>query len=182
MRIGIDLDGVIFNFVDSMRQVFPSIPKDPTEVDLTHYLNEEDKQKFYAMLDNPTMFRNLPVIPGMRDLVPYLNSHDTWVITSRNRKVHDATRQSVAALGLKPVEILFKHNKTKAVRDYNLDVFIDDQVKHVEPLPKEQIALMPELGYNREFIKKAMDEGRMVFPYHSSEELYSYLKRLESVT
>jgi uncharacterized HAD superfamily protein len=181
MRIGLDLDGVMFDFVGSMRQVFPHIPKDPTEVDLTKYLNPIEQQQFYDMLNSAPMFRNLPVIRGMEHIVPYLNSQETYVITSRNKAVHDATRQSIAAIGLKPQEILFKHRKYKAVRDYGIDVFIDDQVKHVEPLPKEQIALMPDLGYNREFVKKAMDEGRMVFPYHNVEELYDFLKKLEGV-
>ena len=182
MRIGLDLDGVIFDFVNSMRQVFPHIPKDPTEVDLTKYLNTVEQHQFYDMLNSAPMFRNLPVLPGMESLVPYFNSQDTYVITSRNRNVHDATRQAVAAIGLKPKEILFKRNKAKAIQEYNIDVIIDDQVKYVESLPKEQIALMPDAGYNRTFVKTAMDEGRMIFPYHNVEELYDFLRKLEGVT
>ena len=181
MRIGLDLDGVVFDFVNVMRRTFPSIPKDPAHVDLTEYLSDRDKEIFYKLLDSPEVFGNLPLVPGMESLIPYFNSQETYVITSRNMKVHDATRRQIGAIGLRPQEILFRYNKTKPVRDYNIDVFIDDQVKHVESLPKEQVVLMPDLAYNRDFVKQAQEQDRMVFPYHSVIELADFLKKLEGV-
>jgi uncharacterized HAD superfamily protein len=134
------------------------------------------------MLNSPILFGNLPLIKGIDTLIPYFNSQDLYIITSRHRAVQDATKKRVAEVGLKPQMIIFRSNKTKTVRDYNIDVFVDDQVKCVEPLPKEQVVLMPDMGYNREFVKRAMYEGRMVFPYEDSEQLYNYLIKLQGVT
>jgi uncharacterized HAD superfamily protein len=182
MRIGLDLDGVMFDFVGVMRRTFPSIPKDPEKVDLTQYLNPRDQEIFYRLLNSPEMFGNLPLIPGMEKLVPYFNAQDTWVITSRNRNVHDATRRQLQHIGLKPIEILFRRNKTKTIRDYNIDVLIEDQVKNAEPVSKDRVVLMPNYAYNREWVKKEQDEDRMVFNYNNPDELRDFLKKLEGVT
>lgn len=181
MRIGLDLDGVVFDFVAAMHRIFPSIPKDPDKVDLTEYLNHHDQEIFYKLLNSPTVFGNLPLIPGIEKLIPYFNAQETYVITARNRNVHEATRHQLHQIGLKPVEILFRSKKGKVVRDYDINVFIEDQVKHAETVDGNRVVLMPSMAYNRDWVKKEQDQDRMVFNYRDTEELYDFLKKLEGV-
>src|SRR5271165_6395829 len=99
MRIALDLDGVVFDFLKAMREVFPSIPKNPTKFNLEEYLNPEDKERFHVFVTQPTVFRTLDLIPGMEKLIPYFNEHETYIVSSRWQKVREASLDRIAEIG-----------------------------------------------------------------------------------
>lgn len=178
MRIGLDLDGVVFSFLDECRKVFPSIPANPTKIDMSEYLSPQQKEVFKFFVTNPQVFRNLPLIPGMEELIPYFNSQETYVVSSRWKKVQDASMQRIYEVGLRPENVIFTSAKAKAVRDHKLDVLIEDQPKYAEPV-KDAIVLMPYLSYNKEFLHTKA--GPNVYYYDNPQQLQDYLTKIGGI-
>ncbi len=172
MRIGLDMDGVLFDFLGETRRVFPSVPANPDKVDVTDYLSPQQKEIFRHYVTNPNTFRHLPVIRGMEELIPYFNSQETYVVSSRWKKVQDASVQRIYEVGLRPKDMIFTSAKAKAVRDHKLDVLIEDQPKYAEPV-RDAVVLMPDLSYNKEF------NAPHVYKYGNPQELKDFLVKLE---
>jgi len=166
------MDGVVFDFLGETRKVFPSIPANPEKLDLQEYLSHQQKDIFKHFVMNPDVFRHLPLIPGMEELIPYFNSQDTYVVSSRWKKVQGASVERINEVGLKPKGIIFTSRKGKAVEDNNLDVLIEDQPKYAEQVRHTPV-LMPALPYNKQFL------ADNVYKYNEPHELLEYLKRIE---
>jgi 5' nucleotidase, deoxy (Pyrimidine), cytosolic type C protein (NT5C) len=178
MKYALDLDGVIFNFVKAAQQVFPSIPKYPENLDLKGYLSPHDREVFQTFVTNPDVFRHLELLPGIKEIIPFLNSMEMYIITARWKTIEKATLASIKEVGLKPREVIFNSNKLKVMNSRGIPVIVEDQPKYVEPIIQaDKVAVMPYLSYNHKFI----DGHSEVITYHNAEELEQYLKKIDKM-
>lgn len=142
MHLGIDLDGVVYDFDKIARDTFltRSLPEPLTESQRYKLhrpalgwdgLGETVGKKNWGWLwenaPDLKIFDRLAPIPGaveaMRELI---EGHYVWVLTSRPKGVEDQTYRWLAAYNLKPRGVIHTSSKYALVQGFHLDVVVDD--------------------------------------------------------
>jgi|SRR5579864_6597075 len=174
MKIGLDIDGVLFDFVTSIHGMIPSIPLNPREADVAQYLkNEREVKLFNSLMQDPNYFAGLPTIPGIENLVPELNKHEVYVITSRGKKMVPMSDYQVRKLGINFKDLIATRQKGNSVEKLGCNVMIEDQIKYAQQVNPQRIVLMPERSYNDGF------SPANVMKYKSIGKLISLLEVIE---
>lgn len=150
-RIAVDLDGVIFEFVNAYTDllteqtgvifpassdIWPTTWFDP----LDHGVSREDDMMVwnnYILQENSTFWRLLHPVPGATEAVAHLNQlahqgHEVYFIS--DRKGHGAKVQTEKALwdaGMRYPTVLLTPSKVPIIRSLDIDMFIDDKPETV---------------------------------------------------
>lgn len=151
-RIGIDLDGVLCNFVSSFSAKLIGVTgqdkfqgkdlKDPTlypcwDWPQTHgYTNQQCDDTWDQVKKDPWFWRCLGWLPGLKDLqaaLPTLMDHDLYFIT--NRLGIGCKRQSEEWLkdqGIKNPTVLISPHKGSICAALDIQAYIDDKLGNIE--------------------------------------------------
>lgn len=143
MKIGIDLDGVLYPWHEEVWMYFiQTTPGMPT--DWNWFWGVHNRTKFfgYDPLDHAFEIDFLYVSgspPGLRDqeiIRNTLDSHDVYYVTARPPTSKDATLYWLNRYDFIPNEnkLIFDHNKSKVSEKLGLDYFIEDRVSNLEAL------------------------------------------------
>jgi 5'(3')-deoxyribonucleotidase len=138
LRIGIDMDGVIADllskWVDIYNQEFNDNLK-PEQITLWnwHPLTKDKKgEKLYTYLDDPELFRNLPVIEGSQEVLnKYNDVFDFWIVTAAFNPINIPAkvywlRENFPFLDVE--KFMFVRNKS----GFKGDLLIDDKPKNID--------------------------------------------------
>jgi len=180
LKIGLDLDGVIFQWLPTTQRLFQSIPSNPEKTDVRAYLKSEvEKDAFDKLLDDPRWMSGLPPFPDIKEqLVPYLRNHEIYIVSNRNNPTHDASEKAVVSLGINPVEFRWSEHGEKYKNLPDLDVFIEDLPHNLKGVPYEFPVLMPLRSYNKIFLEKQREVKRKLYPYNRVDEMINVLEAL----
>jgi hypothetical protein len=175
VRVALDLDGVLFDFVKAMHMLIPIIPPQPKEANLFLYVKDRpaDVNLFNTLIGSPDFYYGLPLMDGVEELIPYLNQYDTYVVSARPKAVHIKSMVRLYELGLRPVDVIWTHKKGNTVHDLKLDVMVDDQEKYAKQVSNEVPIFMPVRSYNEDFINTS---EQSITPYHTIPQLIRLLE------
>lgn len=139
MRVGIDLDGVTYDFVGALRARIAKARRQPQAQlgDPTCWeywdewsMNEDEwKQHFAAGVKAGDLFsRGKPLDHGSINLIHSM--HSVHIVTDRPRGAHGATRDWLSKHNILYDSLTFTADKTSVPTD----VFVDDKPENVEAL------------------------------------------------
>lgn len=137
---GIDLDGVCFDFVNPFRLWLNeklSIDIGPNEITSYYWHESRDdlsKKQFYEEFDRFGMeghgYRDLALLDGAVEGLRAIHAagHDIYYITSRPLYALEDTKIALSNAGFPQQEHLHfaKGDKVPLLKEFNIDVFIDD--------------------------------------------------------
>lgn len=148
MRIGIDLDEVVFNFVDPMLETV-NIKEGSswTRSNVTEYSLENSgifkpgtNKEWLETFRNYYGFQNLPLMPDAKLLGHIPIEHEIIFVTSRDPKDMPASYEALKKHILLFGPILYCANnltKLDIVRQLDIKVLVDDCPAHLNPVTLE---------------------------------------------
>jgi len=188
MRIAIDLDGVVFQFIDTYLQFINETHKlniSREQAKGIHFIRnfgfteEQDKQLMREFCYHGK-FRDLPLIPdalyNIRKLI-YESKHDVIYITSRDPEAVEDTFVALFNLGLNG-EVHFSdkiNRKAHLIETLECDVMIEDRwdyLKEVKERNPDVIAIL----FNYEDQLEPLDDWKPDHYVTNWSEIYSILQ------
>ena len=189
MRIGIDIDGVIF---DSEREFKVKAELyDVIELNKNSIINEKEpyfqqKYKWSENVINDFMSKKRTHIsetcnfmPGAIEVINLLkkDGHKLIVITARGEEYQE---KSIAQKRFKEEGLEFDkyywgaHNKSQICKEENIDIMIDDYYKNCKSISKNNIKTL----YFREYPNYELEENEYLKEVHNWGEIYRYIKEI----
>lgn len=138
MRVGLDMDGVIYNFVEDLRDYLtnnlhrsPETLPEPDRWEFWTDWNMSFKQFKYVMesgIESGELFANGPMYDGAEG-INYLTSkgHTVHILTHRDHRVEQRTYDWFASKGLTVHSITLNGDKTAE----EFDIYFDDKPENV---------------------------------------------------
>lgn len=142
MRLGVDLDGVVYDFDKVARDTFltRSLPEPLTESQRYKLhrpalgwdgLGETVGKKNWGWLwenaaDLKIFDRLAPVAGAIEALRELIQDHDVYMVTTRPKGVEDQTYRWLAAYNLKPKGVIHAQSKDRVAFALDLNVVVDD--------------------------------------------------------
>lgn len=169
-NVGIDLDGVIFDFTGAARKemkgLFAGRPADDLVQTTWAFdslgITDDEEKIFWRFVDNtPNWWLRLKPLPNTLSLPELVRNHRCVFITNRK----DGTglpieQQSQLSLethyGIKAPNVIISNNKGPVAAGLKLDFYIDDRPKNVEEVLGA--------GIKRTFIKDTTYNGSYSYP------------------
>lgn len=166
MKIGIDLDGVVFN-TQAQWNVDAEL-YDYLKVKKNNVVNKEEpriEERYNWAKKEKTNFINkyfdiseFPLVPGAKEVLNMLkkDGHELIVITARGKLVNG---KEYALNKIKKEKLLFdklyfeQHDKLKACLKENIDVMIDDNYHICENIAKNGISVLYFHSMDRKHIR-----------------------------
>lgn len=154
MRIGVDLDGVIYNsenwfmamaeFYDIQKNGNGIVDSSTNDVQKRYGLSDEEALQFRKK-QNPMQILTSPLMPLVKEALSYLKEqgHQIIIITSRGKIFNEHIKLTTKKL--KKDKIIFdelyfsKSSKLSLCQEKNIDVMIDDSFQIVDELAKNNI-------------------------------------------
>ena len=151
MKIGVDLDGVVFNTEEMFRACAEmydlsfggSGPTHPEEMKINrrYAWGKNDFRKFY--LDNLfTILEKAPLVPLAKEVIEMLikEKHEVFFVTSRSLpREKEITYQRLREENLDYPVHFSTGDKFNTCKDLQIDVMIDDYYEYIDALSKEGI-------------------------------------------
>lgn len=153
LRIGLDLDGVIFNFTDAFarlltKQTGIAFPLKDTNFpatwdwDKAAGVTAEDSKAVWRDIcqDNSTFWQDLRPLDGAQETLRQVNrlakdGHDVYFISTRiGSRAKLQTEKALYELGVDYPTVLISGNKPPVIYGLNLDMFIDDKPETVQEI------------------------------------------------
>lgn len=167
-RFGIDIDGT----VTCPTSLIPYINKafhlnitlnDITQYDLTHVVNdvsEEEFAKWFTEIE-PIIYKESPLAKGAKEVLKkWENVHELYFISARGSHLLNLTKEWFLenSLNFDHIELLGTHNKVKAAKENNVDIFFEDKHDNAVMLHEECgiPVILFDTPYNREPIPKGV--------------------------
>lgn len=154
MRIGFDLDGIIFDFAgEFLGHLNRSIGTNLTREDIKSYywIEKDIFDRELVSFTNQKGFRNLPTIEETMSVVNkcHANGHSLFYITKRPRNAEQCTKISLVKNRLPQSHNLFVVDRYKSgiVNSLNLDIIIDDSPEVLLELAENTKATIYCLDY-----------------------------------
>lgn len=145
MKIGIDLDGVVCDFMGSARVICKELFDKPDDSLIqtgwgldSLGINQEEENQMWNVIDTQNnWWLTLDDEPGTSELARVVEEHDVYFITNRKRGQGDSVEvQSGEWLynhhGLMCPTVISIKNKGPLIAALGLDYFIDDRDKNLE--------------------------------------------------
>lgn len=165
MRIGIDIDDTITN---SWKYLMPYYAKefglsmDTLENSLPYYNtlnNTISLEEYYKRVKkiNKEVILNIPIKENAVNIINklYDEGNEIYLITSRgydeNENPYEDTEKYLNNHGIKYTKLLVhSRNKAMVCKEFNIELFIDDSLKHAGMVTLENIpVLLFETNYNK---------------------------------
>jgi 5'(3')-deoxyribonucleotidase len=167
LKIGIDMDGVVMDFVSAFKQEAETVlhkkfPAVNTDWDFKDWgITKEDSSKVWRRIRDTEdwFYLYLAALPGASACLPYLDQlHDLYFVTTRietlGLSAKRQTQLSLYELGVEYPTVIVTKDKGAISRDLLLDMFIDDKPENLtnihEASPKTK-AFLREQAYNEDF-------------------------------
>lgn len=192
MKIGIDLDGVVFDSEKSMRvyselydiQVLErnsTVDRQELLFQKRYSWSEDEKQDFLNRYHEKTIVES-NFMPGAKEILEILKQegHELIIITARgglNKKMIDITKKRLEE---SKMDIFDKYyfateNKAEVCINENIDVMIDDAYGNCKSISENKIKTIylkdaPCYNLENEYVKVLYNWG----------EIYRYIKELEN--
>lgn len=136
MRIGVDLDGVISDFVSTFIRVVDEkygVKLDPSQIyvhDLFLVLGITEDDALSLILE--TLSRDLDVFEGAREaLVQLKTNHEIIIITARPAQTYEMTKKWLEQKNIPHDKLHYLVEGNKHQKELGLDVFVDDHLKEI---------------------------------------------------
>ena len=191
MKIGIDLDGVVFNtemlwftfaeLYDCIELNQNSIVnKDEARIQEKYNWSDEEIKVFF---DKYAAIKDFDIMPGAREVINLLkkDGHELIVITARGSVPSQNECFDIAMQKLRDEGIEFdkyygkQNNKLETCKSENIDVMIDDNYNTCKILAEENIPTIYFHSLNR----RHFDEKKGVREVSNWGEVYRIIKSLE---
>lgn len=144
LRIGVDVDDVIVDFVSAFRQEAEAVlgrkfPRPPGSWSFKNWgVTKEEIERVWERIkisDN-WFYMNCSALPGVPENLPWLvENHDVYFITARIEtpgfSVQKQTQLSLSDIGIQFPTVLVEHNKGAIADALRLDAFIDDKIENL---------------------------------------------------
>ena len=159
MNLGFDLDGVLYPWHEG---VWKQLTVDGyITSSFEEYWDKEwkimrEKQStlFMNMVNEPLMYSSQAPYFGVRSLLECLklDGHKIWYVTQRPRHLDFITRQWIRRWRL-PFEdnvIRVEGSKRQVIIENEIDLFVDDAIRHAEDLKDFTKVILVKRPYNKE--------------------------------
>jgi 5'(3')-deoxyribonucleotidase len=164
MKISFDLDGVLYPWQEVIIQHINLYEKlsEPVTLDtFTSHLEKHNKLYLDYLLENPTFYsvrspRSMDV-----ELVNELHNtgHEIYYITARpqNFVMQDATRKWLENWSFPCIEnLIFSTDKRTTLVENDIDIHIEDQLKHVESAKNHCKVFLVTMPWNKDYVDTAV--------------------------
>jgi hypothetical protein len=178
--VGIDLDGVLYDYYSLIRKHFPTLPEECDTLDTMDALNLEERQQYHQFTRSPYMIKELTMYEGAMDFVTWTNSKfkSMYIITARHIATETATRKQVKAWNLPITNVIMEQDKQKVVPDM-VSIYLEDSPRQLHNLKKFKYLklLVPMRKYNKKWIQDNIADYS-VYPYSSFEQAKEIISHL----
>jgi len=191
MKIGIDVDGVIFDYMVTVRAYAELydycelhkngvINKEAMKVGKRYDWGKEELKyfadKYFVELSKSTPFNTL-AIEIIKKLIE--DGHELYIISNRGLIHEEAitvVEERFIDNGLKFNNLFWKiSDKTKVLLDNNIDIIIDDSPEVCEDAVNNGITAL----YFREKNSKKLTESSKLYDIDNWGQIYRYIKEIE---
>jgi uncharacterized HAD superfamily protein len=181
MRIGIDIDGVIVDFVSAfLRIVGEEYGINLSREDVFCFnlaevlgLPEEEVRR----LIDKTMVRNeFALIPGARRALQKMEGWERILVTGRDAKYQDVTRTMLERLEIPFERLIHASFLEKHLYDNSFHLFIEDNVEEALRLSEEGI---PVLVFRQPWNRSTHNLGGYFRPVQNWEEVLEVIEEIE---
>ena len=189
MKIGIDIDGVIFDSETEFK--VKAELYDVIELNQNNIIDEKEpyfQQKYGWSEDIINDFANQKRIcvsetcnymPGAIEVINLLkkDGHELIVITARGEEYQE---KSIAQKRFKEEGLEFDkcywgvHNKSQICKEAKIDIMIDDYYKNCKSISENNIKTL----YFREYPNYELEENKYLKEVHNWGEIYRYIKEI----
>ena len=137
MRIGLDIDGVIYPWHYSIYRYFTEFKNFAgSELEFWAYfrLFSVEKQMYYVSI--PTLYTDTSLTQDAIEYLPKLAElGELFYITSRDHELQPLTQKFFKFYDIPFKEnLIFEKDKASVVRLYGIDYFVDDMISHLEKM------------------------------------------------
>ena len=149
LRIGIDIDGVIVDYVTASLPLLSEICGRPISYqefysrNVGEVLNIDKKEEtyFWEQVFFTDLLRFAPPIEGAIEGLNLLYNHDVWLITGRPSSMRNLSLSWLKENYINYDNIVFDSNKTagKLLVERECDVFIEDQLEVASAIAEEGV-------------------------------------------
>ena len=184
MKIGIDLDGVVFNtevqwFVDAELYDYVELKKNSVANRGEPRIQEKynwAKKEMTTFINKYFDLDEFDLVPGAKKVLNMLkkDKHELIVITARGKM---ANGKEYALNKIKKEKLPFnkyrfeQHDKLKACLEENIDIMIDDNYHICERIAKQGIPVL----YFRSMDKKHIRDNKHLKEVYNWGEVYRYI-------
>lgn len=190
MKIGLDIDGVIFNTENEIRvkaELYDLLelkgkgvthPKEFLEADRYDWTKEEValfRKSFFMKISD-----NAPLIAGAKQVIELLQSdgHELVIITARGKTVKEMKQAAIDKFekyGLKFNKYIWEQdNKLQACQKEKIDIMIDDKASICKEISSNKIKTL----YFRDVNREKLQENEYLKEVNNWGEIYRYIYNL----
>ena len=167
MRIGIDLDGVIFNSENYISAFLELTYMDQIDESKLNFKSNSSKKRYHIpdadfnelLKKYEDCIKKCPLMPYVKEVIDYLKEqgHELYIITARGRygKRHiSLTKRRLVKERIKVDGYCFSQiDKVNACKMLGIDLMIDDGYEVVESLSKNGIKCFQFIADRTELVK-----------------------------
>jgi 5'(3')-deoxyribonucleotidase len=178
--ISLDMDGVLYDFLTTVREYFPNIPKDPLSFELHDFMTNEERLSFFKFLKSPNVIGSLSLYPEALDFIKWARKKFklVYVVTARDKGLSKATSEQIKGWGVKVDELIFEKEKQKVIPD-KVTICMEDDPYQLDNLKRFKYLkiLVPQNSYTKGWIEKNIGEFS-IYPYKSFDEAKKYIESI----
>jgi len=159
LKVGLDLDGVVYNFMDDFTKFIGKYHKNLRKDKYNFGLSQKEINNHLEDFAESRPYLWIPMEKkAKKNILRLSNKMDFYIITFRGwakngiKDTIDRLREDQISYK----EIAFSDNKAFYSRKWGLDYFIEDNLEYAKRISKESntITLLIDKPYNRQPIKK----------------------------
>ena len=164
MRIGIDIDEVVAEWLDKMIELvnkeknanYKKLDMTTADIGDVMGLTQEDINFFFEKFCTQRLLEDLPPIEGSKDVINrwFDKNHKIFFVTSRKKCYKSAEEQTLNWLkkhGFKFHKIIFNHDKHDAAEKLNVNFFIEDDFRYAKHIADKGIKVfLLDKPYNQD--------------------------------
>lgn len=203
MRIGIDIDGVLTNYLKYCQEAGTKWCKenkkgmmiDPNAYDTTNMFGWNSLTDLKFWKENIFDYaENNPVMENASKIIKKLKEENNtiyiitarWLASSKTNKVFNCTEQTREKMRNTVINWLLKNkidydyvifseeDKSKYIKENDIDIMIDDSVRNVLSLSKITKVICYDWPYNKEV------EGTNIYRCYNWNDIYDKIKEIEN--
>ncbi len=181
-RFGIDIDGTVtcpaalLPFLNSSFNLQLTL-NDITQYDLTPFVNVPGEELAQWFLETePEIYAKSPLAQGAKEVLnKWETKHEMFFISARRTHLLQITKEWFMKNGLKfdHVELIGSHDKIKAAKQYEVDLFFED--KHDNAVMIHEECQIPVILFNTPYNQDPIPSG--VIRVNHWNEAYQWVEK-----